>query len=121
MESKNKDRNIVAALSYSLFFITGVAVLWVEKEDKFIRFHAFQSVIIFGSLFVANILAGLLLSQLNFMGIFVGFISNLLSILLWLVWLIVWLVSMVKAYHGQIFKWPISGRYAEKLANDFSR
>jgi len=30
------DRNIVAALSYVLGFITGIVILLVEKDDKFI-------------------------------------------------------------------------------------
>ena len=41
--------NVAAALSY--FFITGIIFLVVEKENKFVRFHAWQSIFAFGAWF----------------------------------------------------------------------
>ena len=52
------NRNLVAALSYFLGFITGIVILLVEKDDKFIRFHAMQSTLVFGAIFVADIILG---------------------------------------------------------------
>ena len=83
----DKSRNIVAALSYFLGFITGITILLVEKEDKFVRFHAMQSVVTFGGIFLINL----------FINYFLGFASSFLSSIISIVSLIVWLVSMVKA------------------------
>lgn len=107
---RDKSRNLVAAISYLAFFITGIVVLYAEKDDKFIRFHAMQSTIIFGGLFVLNLLISLIFGSFSLLGI----VLNLLNNLLWILWIFIWIVSMIKAYQGQIFKWPIAGDFAEK-------
>lgn len=104
MVSRDKSRNLVAAMSYLVFFVTGIVILLVEKDDKFIRFHAMQSTIIFGALFILNIVVDILL------GFVAGFVTSLVSIVV----LVVWIVSMVRAYKGEMFKWPIVGDLAEK-------
>jgi len=50
MESKSKtalgiDENIEGLLCYVLGFITGILFLVLEKDNKFIRFHAMQSIV----------------------------------------------------------------------------
>lgn len=104
MAKGDVNRNLVAALSYLLGFVTGIVILFVEKDDKFVRFHAMQSTVIFGSLFVLNMLINILF------GFASGFISGMISILS----LVIWLVSMIKAYQGDLFKWPIAGDFSEK-------
>ena len=101
---------MVAALSYLAFFITGAVVLYAEKDDKFIRFHAMQSTVIFGGLFIINLLISLVFGSFSILGI----VLNLLNNLLWILWLVIWIVSMIKAYQGKIFKWPIAGDFAER-------
>ena len=46
---------MAAVLSYLLGFVSGVVFLVVERENAYVRFHAMQSTITFGALFVANI------------------------------------------------------------------
>lgn len=104
------NRNLVAALSYFLGFITGVVILLVEKDDKYIRFHAMQSTLIFGGLFVINLVVGMVFSNLSFLGLTVTTINTLIS----LAGLVFWIVSMVRAFKGEVFKWPIVGDIAEK-------
>lgn len=99
------NRNLVAALSYLLGFVTGVVILLVEKDDKYIRFHATQSVAVFGGLFILNIVLGLILP---------GILTTIINTVIFIVFVIIWLVSMIKAYQGQVFKWPIAGKFAEK-------
>jgi len=103
----DKNRNLVAAVSYLLFFITGIVILLVEKEDKFIRFHAMQSVFVFGGLFIINFIISLLLSQ-------VDILATLFNTLVWIGIIIIWFSSMIRAYQGRMFKWPLAGDFAEK-------
>lgn len=104
------DRNIVAALSYVLGFITGIVILLVEKDDKFIRFHAMQSTTVTGSLFLVNIALGLLLKPLGILDVF----SGVLNIIFWILILLVIIISFVKTYQGKLFKWPLVGEFSEK-------
>lgn len=106
-----KDRNLVAAVCYLLGFVTGAVVLAVEKEDKFIRFHAAQSIIIFGFLFLLNIILGNALGIFSFWGV----LSVGANFLVLAVALLIWIMSMVWAYQGKMFKWPLAGDWAQKL------
>jgi uncharacterized membrane protein len=91
-------RNTAAALSYVLGWLTGIVFLLIEK-DKFVRFHAMQSIITFGLLTVLS---------------FVPVIGWMLSPLLWIVGFILWLVLIFKAYQGEEFKLPWIGDFAQK-------
>ena len=94
--------NVAATLSYLLGFITGIVFLVVEKEDRFVRFHAMQSTLTFGGLFVVNVVLT-----------FVPIIGWLINFLLWPLSLILWIILMIKAYQNQKFKLPIVGDLAE--------
>jgi len=104
------NRNLVAALSYFLGFITGIVILLVEKDDKFIRFHAMQSTLVFGVIFVADIILGAVIGAVPILNL----INSLFNTLVFIVALIVWIVSMLKAFQGQMFKWPVVGNFAER-------
>ena len=110
MAKGETNRNIVAALSYLLGFITGVIILLVEKDDKFVRFHAMQSAVIFGAFFVLNLVISIVFGGFSFLNVIVNVLNTLITIAV----LIVWIVSMIKAYQGEVFKWPIAGDFAEK-------
>ncbi len=104
------DRNTVAALSYVLGFVTGIVILLVEKDDKFIRFHAMQSTLATGSLFLLNIAIGLVLRPLGIL----DFLAGILNIIFWLLIFLVIVASIVKTYQGRLFKWPMVGEFSEK-------
>ena len=104
------NRNLVAALSYLLGFITGIVILLVEKDDKFIRFHAMQSALVFGAIFIIDIILGAVIGAIPLF----NFISSLVNTFVFIIALVVWIVSMLKAFQGQIYKWPIVGNIAER-------
>ena len=104
MSQSDTNRNLVAALSYFLMFVTGIVILFVERDNKFIRFHAMQSTLIFGAIFIASALVNGLL----------GFASGFVSVAIWIIAVFIWIISMIKAYQGQIFKWPVFGDLAER-------
>jgi uncharacterized membrane protein len=96
--------NVAGLLCYLLFWVTGLEFLFVEKKDKFVRFHAIQSVVTFGALTLAVALV--------FIPI-IGWIFGWLSIILIV---ILWILLMTKAYQGKKTKVPIAGKFAEKIA-----
>lgn len=98
-----QNQNILGAVAYLLGFITGIVLLLVEKNNKFVRFHAMQSTITFGGLFILNIVLG-----------FIPVLGWLTGTLLSLVGLILWLVLMIKAYSGEMYKLPYIGDFAEE-------
>ncbi len=103
MADAKGNENLMAAASYLLGFLTGIVMLLIEKESKFVRFHAMQSTILFGGVFVANIALG-----------FIPILGWLVGLVLSLVAFILWIACMWKAFQGELYKVPYVGELAEK-------
>lgn len=97
------EPNVAGCLCYVLGFVSGIVFVVIEKENKFVRFHAMQSIITFGALFVA----GLVFTAIPVLG-------WLLVPILGLAELALWIILMIKAYQGETFKLPVAGDLAEK-------
>ena len=105
--SLGMEENIEGALCYVLGWVTGIVFYLLEKENKFVRFHALQSILVFLPLSVIYWIFGWMLWWIPFIG-------WAISILLGLLMFILWIVLMIKAYQGEKFKLPIVGDMAEK-------
>jgi len=90
-------------LCYLGGWISGIVFLVLEQKNRLVRFHAMQSIIVFGSL---SIIMGLF-GQIPFAGIFFNTALGALAFVLWI-------VLMVKASQGY-FSLPIAGELAEKI------
>jgi uncharacterized membrane protein len=110
--STGLDENVAGLLCYVLGWISGLVFLLIEKDSKFVKFHAIQSIVVFGAISVAYII----LAIINVIP-YVGLITIVLYPLLGLLSLVLWIVLMVKAYQGQKYKLPWSGNFAEKKAS----
>jgi uncharacterized membrane protein len=56
--STGLDENVAGFLCYLFGFITGIVFLVVEKESRFVKFHAMQSTITFLGLFIISMIIG---------------------------------------------------------------
>jgi uncharacterized membrane protein len=112
-ESKEKsgtglDQNVAGLLCYLFGFVSGLIFLLIEKENKFVRFHAIQS-IGFNILVVVFWIIAVILA-------FIPVLGWIVDILIWIGIVILWILLMYKAYKGEKFKLPIIGNFAEKQA-----
>ena len=103
--------NIEAGLSYVFGWVTGLIFFLMEKQNRFVRFHAMQSILFFGGLTVIRIILG-----------FADIISiPVLSGLAWaavgIIGLVGYIVLLINAFQGKYYKLPLVGQYAEKYAN----
>lgn len=111
------DENVAGVLTYLLGFVTGIIFYFIETENEFVRFHAVQSTIVFGSLFTVSIVAGLvpiLFDSIPIVGLVIALVLGLFSILLGPVVFVLWIVLMYKAYTGKRFRLPVVGKMAEE-------
>jgi uncharacterized membrane protein len=97
------ESNVAGLLCYIGLWVTGIIFLVIEKKDPFVRFHALQSIIVFGVLTVICIA----LSNIPFIG---GVLGALIGILIF----ILWIVLMIKAYQGERYIIPVAGDIAAK-------
>ena len=108
---------IAGALAY-FTFVPAIVFLLVEpyKKNRFVRFHAFQCLLLWAAgilLAIALKLAGLLLFIIPVLG---PLLVLLLSIVVGLAYVVIWLVLVVKAFQGVMFKLPMLGDLAERYA-----
>ena len=101
-EMKSND-NLMGAVAYLGWFVTGLILLLIEKKSKFVRFHAMQSTLLFGGIFIANVVLG-----------FVPILGWLLGLLLSLLSFVLWIVLMWKAFQGEMYKLPYVGEMTDK-------
>lgn len=97
--------NIAALLSYVLGFVSGFVFYMIERESKLVRFHAMQSMMTFGGLFVISMIIP-----------FIPIIGAILLPVLVIGQIILWILLMFKAYQSAYFKLPIIGDIADKKA-----
>lgn len=120
--SPGMTNNVAAMLCYILGIITGVIFLVMDpyKNNRFIRFHAFQSIFFWVACFGfwiiwSRVVVGLMFSA-GGLGL-LGMLSLSFSVIE-LVMLACWLFLMFKAYNNEEFKLPLIGDLAAKQAGN---
>jgi uncharacterized membrane protein len=109
--------NVAGALCYLLGFITGIIFLALEpyKSDKFVRFHAFQSIFIGVIMFAFNIVWSRMFLGMLSLGFF-WTIFSFIGTLVYLGFFLLWLFLMYKAYNNETYKLPVIGEMASTQA-----
>ncbi len=103
--STGLEANVAGLLCYVGWWGSGLVFILIEKESKFVRFHAIQSIYVFGVLTIAMIVLG-----------WIPVLGVVLVGLIWVLCVVLWIILMVKAYQGTMFKLPWAGNFAEKRA-----
>ena len=120
------DGNLAAALGYPIGIIAIISLI-MEKENRFVKFHALQSLLLHVLAIVVMIALWILIVILTIAGVAaaaatnsgaVGGLVGMLMGLLWLVFIVLYIVALiyaaVKSYQGNMFKLPIIGNMADK-------
>ena len=102
--STGLDANVAAALAYAGFWFSALAFVFLEEKNRFVRFHAYQSIVVSIGMTIAFIVA----FSIPFLGWIVAFLVIIPA------WIVLWLVLMYKAYQGERFKVPFAGDMAEQ-------
>jgi uncharacterized membrane protein len=117
----SKSENVTGLLCYLLGWVTGIVFLVIDKRP-YVRFHAVQSIVVFGGLSVLGILVRTITGAgFNGNGETAGnwssfFLGWALYGLIGFVALVFWLLLMVKAYNGERFQLPVAASIAQRVA-----
>ncbi len=100
----------VAVLAY-LTFVPAAVLLFLPafRSHRFVRFHAWQSILVWG-VFIVLTIFGLLLSNVA-----AAMVLLLFGILASLAMLFVWIVLSIKAWQGERFELPVIGPLAGRM------
>lgn len=109
--------NAAAALSYLAWWVSGLLFFLIERDSRFVKFHAAQAMVGLGALWAL----GLAMWAFAFAALFVS--ATVFTVLLyvayavWLIGILVWAFSIVRAWKGDEFELPIFGPIARRLSN----
>jgi len=112
--SMGMQANTAAGLSYIAGWITGLIFFLGEKQNRFVRFNAMQSILLYAALTVIYIILTVVGTALLFTGLW--FLVLLLDWLVGIGAFVLWIILMINAFQGKYLKLPIVGDYAEKFA-----
>jgi uncharacterized membrane protein len=102
--STGMDANVAAGLSLVFGWISGLIFFLIEKDSKFVKFYAFQAIMLSLLMVVAGVFNVIpVLGQIVFIVVAVGV-------------LILWIVCLINAFTGKIFKIPVLGEVAARQA-----
>ncbi|WP_331234917.1 DUF4870 domain-containing protein [Natronorarus salvus] len=110
------DENIVGALAYLFPPLLAIVFYFIEEDNEFVRFHAVQSIIIFGGMIALSMglfVFGFVLDVIPVVGLLFALLTGLVSLLLMPVAFVLWLVLTYKAYKGDRDGLPVTGDMAK--------
>jgi uncharacterized membrane protein len=96
--------NTAGLLCYVGIWISGIIFFVLEQKNRFVRFHAAQSIVAFGIITVAGVILGL-----------IPVVGDAFSTIIGIIGFIVWIIMIVKASSGEWYKLPWAGDVAEKM------
>jgi uncharacterized membrane protein len=101
-----EDERLKGAIAYILGFITGIIVLLMAENNRFLKFHAMQSI-------VSSIVIGIILFILDFILAFTIILPCLLTLLGFVIWLY-FLYGAYQVYQGKEFRMPFFADFVEQ-------
>ena len=108
--------NVAGALAYVLGPITGIAFIVMEKQSRFVRFHAMQSTLVWIALIVVNVVLNVFNAVLARIP-FIGWLFALGLVMVFsLACVALWLAMMFMAFQGREWELPIVGEHARKFS-----
>jgi uncharacterized membrane protein len=113
--STGVDARLSSVLCYSGWWVTGLVFLFAERRHAEVRFHAAQSVIVFGALSAALFLCGGASAVAFFVAGGTFQILQAIGNVIWLAAVVLWLLLLLKTWQGEIWRLPIAADLATKL------
>jgi uncharacterized membrane protein len=107
--------NAAGAVAY-LTVIPAIVFLVLPpyNASPFVRFHAWQSILLNVAAIVVSVILSIILA---FTVVFGGGLFLALTRLMWGFWVLIWILCAINALNGKRFGLPGIGPFAEKLAN----
>jgi len=114
--STGLSANVAGLLCYVAGWITGIVFIVLEKKSIFVKFHAWQSILTFGVLFVAWLILSRMLIDIGWATLSLGLIwvGRAFGWIIGLGMLVLWIIFIIQAGMGKMWKVPWAGDWAEK-------
>ena len=114
--STGVDARVASVLCYAGWWVTGLVFLFAERRDANVRFHAAQSLIVFGVLSIALFLCGGASAIAFFVAAQTFQMMQAIGNALWFGAVLLWLFLLVKTWRGETWRVPVAAELATRLA-----
>ncbi|MEO7158204.1 MAG: hypothetical protein ABI039_11610 [Vicinamibacterales bacterium] len=115
--STGVDARLASVLCYAGWWVTGLVFLFAERRDANVRFHAAQSIVVFGVLSVALLVCGGASAVAFVVAAQTFQMLQAIGNVLWFGAVLLWLVLLLKTWRGQTWRVPVAGDLAMKIAS----
>jgi uncharacterized membrane protein len=113
--STGLDVRLASVLCYSVWWITGGLFLVLERQHRTIRFHAAQSLLLFGAVSVLLVTVGALSAVALVVSSQTYQIVRVFGDLIWAGAAVVWLVLVLRAWRGDVWRVPLVAALADQV------
>lgn len=112
------EDNIAGFLCYLAGIITGILFLLLKPDSSFVRFFAWQSIMV--SIFISVL--GIIITIIDFIFAYIPIIGWIVGFFLTLIYsvgtLALWILLMITAYQGKEISIPLAGQIARHLTDN---
>lgn len=110
------DPRLSALLCYTAWWVSGLVFLVIEQRHRDVRFHAAQSIVLFGTLSVAIALLSFLSVAMLLVSAAAFQAARTVSELVWMAGVVLWLIVMIRTFNGETWRVPLVADIAARLA-----
>ena len=117
--STGMSANVAGLLCYVGLWITGIVFVVWEKKSTFVKFHAWQAIMVFGVLTAAHLILGTVLTAIAVVTFSPGLaiLAGVLGTIIWILMVVLWIILVIQAGTGKMWKVPLAGDWAERRAS----
>ena len=116
--STGVEPRLAAVLSYTAWWLSGLVFLIIEQQHRGVRFHAAQSIILFGGLSIVIGLLSVVSVGMLVVSTAAFQAARFLVSAVWIAAVVIWLVLMFRAFKGETWRVPVVGDLAGRLAGE---
>ncbi|MCC7031688.1 MAG: DUF4870 domain-containing protein [Acidobacteria bacterium] len=114
------DDRLASALCYSAWWMTGILFLVLERQHRGVRFHAAQSLVLFGSLSLVLVALGVFSALAMVVSSQAHQVARALADAVWVGAAVLWVVLVVRAWRGETWRVPLAATLADGIASKTS-
>ncbi len=111
-----------ALLSYLFICFSGIVFFFLERKNRFVRYNAAQSIVVFGPFFIVYTILKLIIgitSGIFLIGGLFGFVFGTVVTLLSIIFGLLWVYLLIQSYRGVMVRLPYASTYADALLKRF--
>jgi uncharacterized membrane protein len=107
---------VAGLLCYAAAWASGLLLVAIERDSRFVRFHAWQSVLGFGAFTLLALGAWGVTILMAFVSPAVFRVMSYVTQILWIALGATWIFTVVMVAQGRRWKMPLVGKWAERFA-----